>query len=223
MKARPASPYLAPGFYTDALAQGRHRDIVGGRWDETGRLQLALLGAHGMQPHHHLLDIGAGSLRLGCKAVPYLDPGHYWATDASLALMQRGHQIELADRARLPASQLIEDAGFTYPGIPDSIDFAIAWGVFTHLQADALTRALQSLRGRFGHLKNVLFTVFLASDGARTGPIAQPDGVVTHPDRPPYHVPARDVTARCHKAGFTAICTDDRLPRGQRLWVATPM
>ena len=40
---RPPSPYLVPGFYDSALAQGRHRDIVGGRWDETGRLQLALL------------------------------------------------------------------------------------------------------------------------------------------------------------------------------------
>ena len=82
---RPPSPYIVPGFYDRALADGRHRDIVGGRWDETGRLQIALLTARGLQPHHHLLDIGAGSLRLGCKAVPYLDPGHYWGTDASLA------------------------------------------------------------------------------------------------------------------------------------------
>ena len=57
---RPPSPYLVPGFYDRALADGRHRDIVGGRWDETGRLQIALLTARGLQPHHHLLDIGAG-------------------------------------------------------------------------------------------------------------------------------------------------------------------
>ncbi|HSF63336.1 MAG TPA: class I SAM-dependent methyltransferase, partial [Paracoccaceae bacterium] len=86
---RPPSPYLVPGFYDTALAQGRHRDIVGGRWDETGRVQMAALQAEGLQPHHRLLDIGAGSLRLGCKAVPFLNPGHYWATDASRALMLR--------------------------------------------------------------------------------------------------------------------------------------
>ena len=110
--ARPISPYYAPGFYADALSKGRHRDIVGGRWEETGRAQMAVLLDHGLQPAHHLLDIGAGSLRLGCKAVPYLNPGHYWATDLSGDLMRRGYDIELTDTARLAPNHLIEDADF---------------------------------------------------------------------------------------------------------------
>lgn len=220
MTARPVSPYLAPGFYEQALALGRHRDIVGGRWEETGRLQLALLRDEGLLPHHRLLDIGAGSLRLGCKAVPYLDPGHYWATDASLPLMKRGHETELADRSRLPLSQLVEDADFAFPNIPDTIDVAIAWGVFTHLPADNLDRALMSLRDHFPRLQKFLFTVFLAADGLADALVAQPDGVVTHPDRPPYHVLAQDVHYRCSRAGYAALARDDRLPRGQRLWVA---
>ena len=118
---KPISPYLKPGFYENALAQGRHRDIVGGRWDETGRAQMALLRAEGMQPHHHLLDIGAGSLRLGCKAVPYLQPGHYWATDLSAALMARGHAHELADPARLDPTHLVQDSDFAFPGVPDTV------------------------------------------------------------------------------------------------------
>jgi hypothetical protein len=220
---RPASPYLKADFYDDALARGRHRDIVGGRWEETGRLQLALLKDEGLLPHHRLLDIGAGSLRLGCKAVPYLDPGQYWATDASLALMQRGHQTELADPARLPPSHLIKDADFAFPGIPDDIDFAIAWGVFTHLPCDNLGRALKSLRARFPHLQKFLFTLFLANPAEAHAPVAQPDGVVTHPDRPPYHVLTRYVYQHCSAAGFAAFARDDRLPRGQRLWVAWPV
>jgi hypothetical protein len=217
---RPISPYLAPGFYDKALAQGRHRDIVGGRWEETGRLQLALLKDEGLLPHHRLLDIGAGSLRLGCKAVPYLDAGNYWATDASLALMQRGYQTELADPARLPQAQLIEDADFAFPGIPDDIDFAVAWGVFTHLPPDRLGPALMSLRARLPRLKKLLVTLFLADEAAAHAPVAQPDGVVTHPDRPPYHLLSRDVVRHCSAAGFATFARDDRLPRGQRLWVA---
>ncbi len=222
MSARRVSPYLVPGFYDEALARGRHRDIVGGRWEETGRLQLALLRDEGLLPHHRLLDIGAGSLRLGCKAVPYLNPGHYWGTDASLALMQRGHQTELADPSRLPLSHLVEDAEFSFPGIPNTVDFAIAWGVFTHLPAENLARALHSLHDRFPRLQKVLFTLFLASDAEAHDPVAQPDGVVTHPDRPPYHVLTKDVFAQCSTAGFAAFARDDRLPRGQRLWVAWP-
>ncbi len=212
----PASPYLTPGFYDDALARGGHRDIVGGRWDETGRAQMAILQAAGMQPHHHLLDIGCGALRLGHMAVRFLDPGHYWGTDASLALMRRGHDLELADKSRLPLAQLVEDADFALPGIPAHIDFAIAFGVFTHLPADMLRPALTNIRARLPGLRTLLLTVFLSPDGHH-GRHRQPDGVVTHADRPPYHRPAAAVETDAAAAGFVLNWQDTLLPRGQIL------
>ena len=215
------SPYLAPDFYADALSKGRHRDIVGGRWDETGRVQMSILRAEGLMPHHRLLDIGAGSLRLGCKAVPYLDPGHYWATDQSGALMQRGYDLELADKPKLPKSQLIEDADFAFPGIPEKIDYAIAFAVFTHLPASFLATALGNLHTRFPRLQKLLFTVFLAPDEtAAQNQYRQPDGVVTHPNRAPYHVLANDVLSIADATGFTAEPRETQLPRGQILIVA---
>jgi hypothetical protein len=217
----PISPYHKPGFYTEALAKGRHRDIVGGRWDETGRAEMALLLAEGLAPHHHLLDIGAGALRLGCKAVPYLDAGHYWATDLSRALMLRGHAVELADPARLDPSQLIEDADFQFPGVPPHITHAIAFAVFTHLPLTSLATALPRLYSRFPALQRLLFTVFLCLPEAYPGPLRQPDGVVTHPDRAPYHHRAADILALTAAAGFTAALSDLRLPRGQILCRAT--
>ena len=221
---RPISPYHAPDFYADALAKGRHRDIVGGRWDETGRIQMRLLRDAGLEPGHRLLDIGAGSLRLGCKAVPYLDPGHYWATDLSGALMRRGYDAELIDKDRLPAGQLIEDADFSFPGIPADIDYAMAFAVFTHLPADHLRRALIRLRARFPRLTRLLLTVFLAPDAAASrGPVRQPDGVVTHATRAPYHLLAGDVLDLTRAAGFAAHHHQTRLPRGQVLFSATPV
>lgn len=219
---RHISPYHAPGFYDDALARGRHRDIVGGRWDETGRLQMQILREAGLLPHHRLLDIGCGSLRLGCKAVPYLNPGHYWGTDLSAALMRRGYETELADKDRLPPGQLVEDKDFAFPGIPVDIDHAIAFAVFTHLPAAHLGRALIRLRARFPRLQRFLFTVFLADAARAQEAIRQPDGVVTHPDRPPYHVHAQDVAALAQSAGFATRPLPGRLPRGQILWEAIP-
>mgnify|MGYP001326778306 CR=1 FL=1 len=217
------SPYHAPGFYKDALAKGRHRDIVGGRWDETGRIQMQLLLDEGLLPHHRLLDIGSGSLRLGCRAVPYLDPGHYWGTDLSGPLMARGHQTELADPARLPASNLIEDADFSFPGVPDGINFAIAFAVFTHLPLNHLRRALIQVRSRFPALQSFLFTVFLAPDAAASlGPVRQPDGVVTHDIRAPYHLLAGELTQLATAAGFQLTLDPARLPRGQILCRARP-
>lgn len=179
---------------------------------------MAALLAEGMTPEDHLLDVGCGALRLGHKAVPFLKPGHYWGTDASLALMRHGRLHELPDPGRLPEDRLIEDAAFAFPGVPDTITLAIAFGVFTHLPAPALATALTNLR-RFPNLRAALFTVFLSDD---PGPTRQPDGVVTHPDRPPYHLSEAATEAAIRAAGFVPRLKPMLLPRGQVLWSATP-
>lgn len=222
--SQPLSPYHAPGFYAEALARGRHRDIVGGRWKETGEIQMALLREAGLQPHHRLLDIGAGSLRLGCRAVPYLDPGNYWATDLSADLMRRGWEVELGEKDRLPKSQLVQDAEFAFPGLPADFDYAIAFAVFTHLPMNHLRRALLSVRARFPALRHFLFTVFLAPDAASfLGPVRQPDGVVTHALRAPYHMLAEDLGQLVAASGFRLALPPARLPRGQILVSAEPL
>ncbi|TVP69687.1 MAG: class I SAM-dependent methyltransferase [Rhodobacteraceae bacterium] len=215
-----SNPYEVDGFYASAIAAGRHRDIVGGRWEETGRIGLALLKNAGLLPHHQLLDIGAGALRLGCKLVPYLDAGHYWATDASRDILLAGHRAELAQPERLDPAQLIEDAHFAFPGVPQSITHAIAFAVFPHLTRDHLERALISLQ-RFRRLECFLFTVFLAPDAARAqSPYRQPDGVVTHRGRAPYHLLEIDVQTMAQRCGWTLTRSDAMLPRGQVLFLA---
>ena len=216
------SPYHAPDFFKDALAQGRHRDVVGGRWEETGLIQMQILLNAGLDPHHHLLDIGAGSLRLGCRAVPYLNQGHYWATDLSGALMRAGHAAELVDPSRLPKDHLIEDADFSLKGVPDTITHAIAFAVFTHLPANHLRRALLSIHARLPQLQTLLFTVFLAPESSYLSPHRQPDGVVTHATRTPYHMLRQDVDYLIRASGFEAAFLPTELPRGQVLIRATP-
>lgn len=208
------SPYHRPGFYEQALVKGRHRDIVGGRWDETGRVQMDLLTKAGLQPHHHLLDIGAGSMRLGCKAVPYMDPGHYWATDKSRALMLAGHRAELPDPSRLNPDQLIEDEDFTLPGIPTLITHAICFGVFTHLPLDHLELALLRISQRLPNLQLLIFTVFLAAEPLPAS-FRQPDGVVTHSGKAPYHLGCTGIAAAANQAGLILNRRSETLPRGQ--------
>ncbi|WGV17886.1 class I SAM-dependent methyltransferase [Fuscovulum ytuae] len=218
---RHPSPYAAPGFYDKALADGRHRDIVGGRWEETPRIVLPLLTRHGLTAKDHLLDIGAGSLRLGRHLAAMVTA--YWATDASRALMLKGWETELDDTARhdLPQDHLVEDAAFLYPNIPDTITFVLAFAVFTHLPAQDLHTALTNLRPRFPHLRRIIFTLFLAPEGHH-GPYRQADGVVTHPDRFPWHMTEGKALSISAAAGFTATAHPHRLPRGQVMFTAEP-
>ena len=201
------SPYAKPGFYDDALSKGRHRDIVGGRWGETADIVMPLLMELGLRDSDKVLDIGAGSLRLGHR------------------LMRRGWEVELtdADRAKLPVEQLVEDAEFRFPAVPDDIDFALCFAVFTHLPMNHLRRALVTVRHRFPTLRRFVFTVFLAPDPAAfAGPFRQNDGVVTHPDRAPWHMLAEDALHLARASGFQVAMRPDRLPRGQVMFVADP-
>ena len=184
---------------------------------------MSALQEAGLRSDHHLLDIGAGALRLGCKAMPYLDPGHYWATDASREIMLAGHRTELETPDRLDPAHLIEDANFEFPGIPATITHAIACAVFPHLPIACLRRALTNLR-RFEQLESFLFTVFLAPDAVTAmTPYRQADGVVTHENRVPYHILAEDVAHLAHCCGWQVTRRHVMLPRGQVLFSAQPV
>ena len=52
--------------------------MVGGMWDEIGRLQFEFLRARGLKADHWLLDIGCGCLRGGIHAIKYLKTGNYY-------------------------------------------------------------------------------------------------------------------------------------------------
>ena len=52
------------GMYDDLqrlatdVAQGRHREVIGGMWDAVGALQLDFMKGQGLAPQHRLLDVG---------------------------------------------------------------------------------------------------------------------------------------------------------------------
>jgi hypothetical protein len=86
-----------------------------------------------------------------------------------------------------------------------------------------LRRALTNLR-RFDRLEAFFLTVFLAPDATHAATAyRQPDGVVTHDTRPPYHILPEDVDHMAHVTGWQAARSPLRLPRGQVLYTARPI
>ena len=81
----------------EGISQIGHRDYVGGMWDEIGELQFSFLKRQGLRPDQVLLDIACGSLRLGVKAIPYLQPGHYLGIEKEQQLLDAGVQQELGE------------------------------------------------------------------------------------------------------------------------------
>ena len=123
-----------------------HRRYIGGHWNRIGQLQLNFLIRQGLKPEHTLLDIACGSLRLGCKAIPYLDAGNYIGIDKEQSLLDAGlcHEIPAAMvQAQLPL--LIQASDFGFERIGRRVDMAIANSLFTHLPPDLILLCLQRL------------------------------------------------------------------------------
>lgn len=196
------SPYYELQFKEQVLA-GAHREAIGGLWDELGRLQLDFLTQQGLQPPHRLLDIGCGSLRLGCLAVDYLEPGGYYGIDLSEELLDAGYNKELTDRQRerLPRSHLHATGAFDLDYLQDKrIDYALAQSVFTHLPLNHLRDCLMKLEP-YMSASGVFFVSFFHCPDHHdlSQPIDHPvtelsgTAVTTYAIQDPYHYKLEDL------------------------------
>lgn len=61
------SRYYNPAFINEQIKSGKHRQVIGGKWEEIGKLRFEFLKAQGLQPEHKFLDVGYGSL---CGKIP---------------------------------------------------------------------------------------------------------------------------------------------------------
>lgn len=206
MSKEAISNYYDQAAMAAAVERGEHREVIGGMWDEIGGLQFDFLKVNGLTPASTLLDIGCGSLRLGLRAVEYLDPGKYWGTDLNSILLDAGYENEIVPAGlanKLPRSHLIADAEFSFQGVPEEIDFAIATSVFTHLPLNHMRLCLANLAQHVTSPCIFFFTIFAPPVGAPvTQSHRQPKGgKITHPHRDPYHYTVADLH---HAAADTA-------------------
>ncbi len=215
------------GYYDQAamhadVRDGRHREAIGGLWDEVGDLQIGFLIAQGMQPGHRLLDVGCGSLRLGVRAVDYLDAERYYGSDLNEVLIRVGYEQELTEpqKAKLPGSHFGVSADFNFDFLSQSMDFAIAQSVFTHLPLNHLRRCLHNLAPHMAEGGRFFVTYFECLDDQDIfAPLVQPrGGVVTYDYQDPYHYRLSDLAWAVDAAqwAFEPIGEWDH-PRGQRM------
>lgn len=220
------SIYYSRKRVREVVANGQHREAIGGLWDEMGLLQMRWLTNVGMRPHHKLLDVGCGSLRLGVRAVDYLDAGNYFGTDLNDELLTAGYDAEIKAAGlakKLPRENLVADGEFTFRSIPADVDFAIAQSVFTHLPLNHLRLCLGNLADHVAGPMTFLFTVFTVPNEGRIPVSAdQKAGVVTHLHKDPYHCTISDI----HQMNTGLPWEIDFIgevghPRGQKLVKAT--
>jgi SAM-dependent methyltransferase len=109
-------------------------------WDEHGQLQLDFLISHGLTPDKTLLDFGCGTGRLACKAIPYLEKGHYIGIDISNKAIENCRQIT-TDLNKL---QLFTVGNGSLPLY--QVDFIWAHSVINHSPPEIVEQLFSQLR-----------------------------------------------------------------------------
>lgn len=185
------SQYDDEAFIRKSAESGHHRAVIGGAWEELGSLQLEFLKSQGLLPEHRLIDIGAGSFRAGVKIIPYLNSGHYFATDASLALLEAGYREEIVKAglaSRFPSWNYVVNRDFSLANFGQIFNFGIAQSVFTHMPISRLADCLNAIAPCF-LVGGVFFvTVFLVSEADEEKSVQQAaGGIITSAFRDPFH------------------------------------
>jgi hypothetical protein len=221
--ARAFSPYDDATQMRQHVAEGQHRAVIGGLWDELGSLQLQFLRRQGLEPRHTFIDVGAGSFRAGVKLVPYLETNNYHAIDVQESLLDAGYTREVVPAGlagRFPRKNYTANAGFDVSAFQRTFDFGIAQSVFTHMPIARLGDCLAALAPWF-HPGSLFFvTVFLVDDADVMKAVKHwPGEVVTNPGHDPFHTTIsalHGLAARAPEWRMTVI-GDWRHPRDQQM------
>lgn len=136
-----------------------HRLMVGGRWEEIGRLQFDFMVANGLAPTSTLLDVGCGALRGGLHFVDYLDDGNYYGIDINKSLLKAGEQ-ELRSAGLNKQVHLHRTDQFDASGFNTQFDFGISVSLLTHLPANHIIYCFMQMRRVMHEASRFYFTFY---------------------------------------------------------------
>ncbi len=140
-----------------------HRGLWG-RFELFQEWQLKILKKHELQPHHHVLDIGCGILRLGMPLIEFLDADHYCGVDAVKEYVDLGKVYMDKVIKTSKGYQLLVDHQFSFYKFGCTFDFAMAQSVFTHLSFSQIEQCLKELKRVMKPKGKFLFTILLSRD-----------------------------------------------------------
>lgn len=210
------------------VSQNRHRELVGGMWDEIGKLQFEFLRAQGLTPSAKLIDIGCGCLRGGVYFVDFLDPGNYYGVDISEELLNAGYDLELKSRGlqhKLPRANLVADGEFQFTKFSAAFDVGFAQSLFSHLPAGLVRQCLSRLAPSMAPGGRLFGTFFIVPDDHLVGkPCERPHGIQTFDHKDPYHYRVAQIEQLCEGLAWRPFVIGDwGHPREQHMVLFQPL
>lgn len=142
MKTAMRDPRVALHAVRARLAgrRGSRHGLVGSPhlWKAKRRFQIEFLRAQGLEPSHHLLDVGCGTLRGGVALIDYLDEGHYTGVEVRPEALEEGRR-ELAESGLEGKSpRLVQSDDLGSLSLGRQFDYVWAFSVLIHMADEIL-------------------------------------------------------------------------------------
>lgn len=201
----------------DAYAAISKNQPLAAHYLETAKVQLNYMKMKGLQPHHRLLEYGAGVLRAGVLFIEYLDRDKYTGVDISALRLQKG--IALANERGIPRDRYrIEVLSHARATELDDSQFDYIWShdVFCHMPLDEDEACLIALKP---HLApgGKIFITYSRADEYKTSKLKD------------FWYTNDQFRQMCERAGFNCVLQEDwyqyRLPESadrQEMVILTP-
>lgn len=116
------------------------------RWLELGQAQFAYLLDSGLQPGHHMLEIGCGNLRGGWRFIDHLDAGRYTGIDISPDVLFEAQRTLVHFGLQHKRPRLTPVTDLTLSWLPAE-HFAVvhAHSVFSHCPIEVIDECLANV------------------------------------------------------------------------------
>jgi hypothetical protein len=105
------------------------------KFEDVGRGTLSTAIEHGLMPDHKVLDIGAGSLRVGWWLLHYIEPSNYYVIEPVQDRIHTAIEILGADDINV-----YYNMDFEFPST--RFDFVIARSIWTHASKSMISKML---------------------------------------------------------------------------------
>jgi cyclopropane fatty-acyl-phospholipid synthase-like methyltransferase len=206
----------------ERVADGKHREVVGGMWEEVGAWQIEFCKIQGLKPSDRFLDVGCGSLRGGVRFVDYLDRGNYCGIDAHAALLDKGYDVELAKAGltdKLDRAQLVTTDRFDTSSFAPGFDMALALSVFTHISWNQIRLCLSELSKVMAAGSRLLASYFETQEHDDLADVVDRGwGINSRFDANPFQYRFSDLVSAADGLGIAVKRIEDvNHPRGQHI------
>lgn len=119
-------------------------------WKMKRDFQIDFLKISGLQPDHHLLDIGCGTLRGGIPLIAYLDEGRYFGIEARAEVLDEGRKELRENGLEYKNPSLFAAPDISALAIEQEFDFAWAFSVLFHMKDEVLMDTLRFVGEHLG-------------------------------------------------------------------------